>query len=285
MERRFGKYAVHNLMLYVTILYAAGTVIGWVAPSLLNVLALDFGAVLHGQIWRLLTFIIYPPNLDPFWVLLSLYFYYMMGTNLERRWGTFAFNLFFFMGIFFHIIAAAVTYFLFGRSFTVGTYFLNMSLFFAFVTEFSETQFLLFFVIPIKAKVLGIIDGIYFALVIVGGLVGRWIPALNILGAQPWESIAALVSMLNYVLFYYIYRQSFRPSSAQRKVQKQFKSQIVEAKKVQASRAGQPRHRCAVCGRTELDDPNLEFRYCSKCEGNYEYCQEHLYTHQHVTKQ
>ena len=41
------------------------------------------------------------------------------------------------------------------------------------------------------------------------------------------------------------------------------------------------KHKCAVCGRTEKDDPNLEFRFCSKCNGNYEYCQDHLYTHIH----
>ena len=44
------------------------------------------------------------------------------------------------------------------------------------------------------------------------------------------------------------------------------------------------RHKCAVCGRTELDAPDLEFRYCSKCAGDHEYCSEHLYTHTHVTE-
>ena len=37
-------------------------------------------------------------------------------------------------------------------------------------------------------------------------------------------------------------------------------------------------HRCAICGRTEKDGEDLEFRFCSKCKGNYEYCQEHLFT-------
>ena len=67
-------------------------------------------------------------------------------------------------------------------------------------------------------------------------------------------------------------------------MQKQFRSQVMQAKKQQEMRGGGARHRCAVCGRTELDAPDLEFRFCSKCEGDYEYCQEHLYTHQHVKK-
>ena len=47
------------------------------------------------------------------------------------------------------------------------------------------------------------------------------------------------------------------------------------------SGAGSARHKCAICGRTENDDPNLSFRYCSKCTGNKEYCQDHLFTHTH----
>ena len=292
LERRFGKYAISNLMLYVTILYAAGVVISLTSPELLNVLALDFEKVLRGQIWRLITFIVYPPpSSNLLLVLLALYMYYMMGTNLERHWGTFAFNLYFLMGILFHIIGALLTWLLFGQSFTLGTYYLNMSLFFAFVTEFSEVQFLLFFIIPIRAKWLGIINGIYFGVTILGGLAGYFNPAISMrllsmgIMAFPQNAVAALVSMMNYILFFYLYRQSFRPSRAQRQMQKQFKAQVIQAQKRQIAKESGPRHRCAVCGRTELDDPSLEFRYCSKCEGEYEYCQEHLYTHQHVKKE
>lgn len=291
LERRFGKYAIPNLMLYMTILSGVGIVISLVAPGLLDMLTLDFGAVLHGQIWRLVTFVINPPDSgNLLLMLLSLYVYYMMGTNLERRWGTFGFNLFYFLGILFHILASAITYFLFGASFTSGTYYLNLSLFFAFVTEFSEVQFLLFFIIPIKAKWLGIFDAVYFAITILGGLAGLLNPQIWVacwswgIPAYPPNSVAALVSVLNYILFYYMYRKRFRATHAQRKVQKEFKAQSMKMKQEQMAKMGQPRHRCCVCGRTDLDNPDLEFRYCSKCEGSYEYCQDHLYTHQHVTK-
>jgi len=238
---------------------------------MLNYLALDFGAVLRGQVWRLVTFIVYPPSSSLLFMLLTLYVYYMMGNTLEQRWGTFAFNLYFFMGILFHILAAAVTYFVFHESFIVGTYFLNLSLLFAFITEFPDVQFLLFFIIPIKAKWLGIIDAIYFGVTVVGGFVAWVNPAIgyNLLQwgvlAIPQYAVAALVSMLNYALFYYMFRRGYRPSMAQRKAQRQFKSQMTEVRRQQRSAAGQPRHRCAVCGRTELDDPNLEFRFCSSC--------------------
>ena len=66
------------------------------------------------------------------------------------------------------------------------------------------------------------------------------------------------------------------------KRKQKFKSDM---KTAQAEKIRLTHHKCAVCGRTEKDDPNLEFRYCSKCEGNLEYCMDHLYTHKHVTKE
>lgn len=289
MERKFGRYAVSNLMLYISIAYGIGEIVYLTAPEFLDYLALDFGRVLHGEIWRLITFIVYPPSDNLLFVLLSIYVYYVMGATLERRWGTFAFNLYIVSGIFFNIVAAIVTYFAFGQSFTVGTYYLNLSLFFAFVTEFSETRFLLFFLIPIKAKWLGIIDGVYFLLTIIGGLAYYVNPAicyrmLSIgIPAFPPNSVAAIFSILNFVLFWYLYRKSERPSRQQKQVRREFRERSAQAQKMQAAVSGMPRHRCAVCGKTEKDDPEMEFRFCSKCEGDYEYCMDHLYTHQHVT--
>ena len=111
MERKFGRYAIPGLMRYVIILYIAGFLIGLFAPEFYNdYLALDIGAVLHGQIWRLVTFIIAPPDTSLWMALIVLYMYYMIGDNLERRWGTFAFNFYFLMGILFNILAAVITY-------------------------------------------------------------------------------------------------------------------------------------------------------------------------------
>lgn len=291
MERKFGKYAIPNLMKYVAILYALGAVIQIVNPALLDLLDMDFGAVMQGQVWRLVTFVIDPPESSIMFNLLSIYVYYIMGSNLERRWGTFAFNVYYFLGVLAHILAGVLTYVLFGHSFVMGMYYLNLSLFFAFVTEFSEVQFLLFFVIPIKAKWLGILDAIYFVATIVGGFLFPFVPQLSYwlisMGviAIPQNAVVALVSVINYLLFYFVFRNTFRLNREQRQVRKEFRAKVAEAKAVQKSMAGEPRHRCVVCGRTELTDPDLEFRYCSKCEGSYEYCEDHLYTHQHVKKE
>lgn len=291
MERKFGKYAIPNLMRYVAIVYAIGAILQIVNPALLGLLNMDFGAILQGQIWRLVTFVISPPTDGMLFNLLSIYVYYMMGTTLEHRWGTFAFNLYYFLGVIAHILTGILTYFLFGSSFTMGMYYLNLSLFFAFVTEFSETQFLLFFIIPIKAKWLGIIDGIYFVATIIGGFLFPILPQLSVLLirfgvlAIPPNAVAALLSALNYLLFYNLFRKRMRLTRQQKQIRREFRAKVAEAKAVQRANASAPRHCCSICGRTEQSHPDLEFRYCSKCEGSFEYCEDHLYTHQHVKKE
>ena len=63
---------------------------------------------------------------------------------------------------------------------------------------------------------------------------------------------------------------------------KEMHRRYVYKKNVKAAAAPNgTKHKCAICGRTEKDGDNLVFRYCSKCNGNYEFCQEHLYTHKH----
>ncbi len=293
LERKYGKYAIPGLMRYVIALYALGTLLSYVAPNVLNYLILDFGMVLHGQIWRLVTFLVSPPTNGLLFTLVMLYCYYSIGTSLEQLWGTFRFNLFFLMGMGFHILASIVVYFLFGDSLTCGVTFLNMSLFFAFVTEFPETRFLLFFIIPIKGKWLGYLNAAYFALIIIGGFASLFNPSImyrlyNTIGifTYPSYAVAALFSIMNYFVFYYMMRRAYRPSKAQKKVRKEFrtKSREAQAQARERQASGAPRHRCAVCGKTEKDDPDMEFRFCSKCDGSYEYCMDHLYTHKHVTK-
>ena len=42
-------------------------------------------------------------------------------------------------------------------------------------------------------------------------------------------------------------------------------------------------HKCAVCGRTDTDYPDLQFRYCSKCAGYHCFCSDHIFNHVHFT--
>ena len=281
LERKYGKYAIPNLMYYVIILYIIGFVIDIVSPQLYtDYLALDANAILHGQIWRIFTFIIQPPNSSYFFILFALYLYYMIGKTLEYMWGAFRFNLYFFSGMLLHVIACLLIYLIFGMNFQMGSFYLNMSLFFVYVALFPDAEFLLFFIIPIKAKWLGIIEGAYFAITIAAGFIvpvgsTLWCSLLQAgIMALPANSISALLSLLNFIIFFLgSNRNRFSPKQARRRT--------IYQKKVHVASQNNTHHRCAICGRTEKDDENLEFRFCSKCKGNYEYCQDHLFTHEH----
>lgn len=195
-ERKFSRYAIHNLMYYIMILYAIGIVIQIFMPMVYwQFLSLNPAAILHGQIWRVVTFIIYPPmgSMSPLGssmgMMLSdilfngiaLSLYYSLGTNLERTWGAFRFNVYFFMGVIGHVLAALIGYLVFGRLILLTTTYLNLSLFFAFALTYPDLQFLLFMVIPVKAKVLAIFDGLFFLYgFIVGGAADRCAIALSL---------------------------------------------------------------------------------------------------------
>ena len=282
LERKFGKYAIPNLMYYIIILYAVGFALNLFAPTLYyQYLSLDAAAIFRGEIWRIATFIIQPPDTNLLFVIFTLYLYYIIGRQLEYVWGTFRFNLYFFTGVLLHVIASLLTFALTGLSLPLGTYYLNMSLFFAYAAIYPNQQFYLFAVLPIKVKYLAWIDAAYFGY----SILQAFLPAYggNPLGGIIYKAIAleAFVSLLNFLIFFLSMRsmRRFGPKEIHRK--------HVYHREVRAGREAQvgpdgAKHRCAVCGRTELDDENLEFRYCSKCNGNYEYCQDHLFTHEHV---
>lgn len=288
LEKKFGKYAIKNLMYYIIMLYALGFVILLVKPELYkDFLSLNVPAILGGQIWRIFTYIIYPPTGSLITILISLYFYYTIGTMLERQWGTFRFNLYFFSGVLLNVVAAFICYFAFDMVLELGTHFLNLSMFFAFAAMFPDMQVLFMWLIPIKMKYLAWIDGIYFAVTIVMGLFADHLSVdmfyrLASFGivANKAYAVAAIVSLLNFLL----YATSFR--SVRRMAPKEVYRRKSYEQKVQKAQPPKnvPRHKCVICGRTEKDFPDLEFRYCSKCEGNYEYCQDHLFTHEHIKK-
>lgn len=191
LEFKYGKYAIQNLMTYLTALYAAGLVISLMLPQVYYAyLALDAGMILKGQVWRLITWLLYPPTSGIFFGALMLFVYYNIGTNLERIWGSFKFNVFIFTGILLHIIAAFIIY---AIPETRGTIWiltpasLNMSILLAFITTFPDARFLLFFFIPIKASWLG---AFYVAMTLVDFITGG-----------PAQKISVAVSLLNVIIF------------------------------------------------------------------------------------
>lgn len=283
LEFKFGKYAIPNLMYYIIILYIVGFALDIFAPGFYEqYLAIDAYAILHGQVWRLITFIIQPPSTNIIFVIFTLYLYYMIGKTLEYVWGTFRFNLYYFMGVIFHIIAAMLTFFIFNVSLPIGTFYLNLALFLAFVMLNPNQQFLLFGILPIKAKYLAYIDIAFFVYTILQA----FMPAYGGNPLYGWyyqaNALEAFVSFLNFLIFFFATAQMrrFSPKEIRRKQVYQ-KEVRAGQREMQYGNAG-TRHKCAVCGRTELDGDDLEFRYCSKCNGNYEYCQDHLFTHEHV---
>lgn len=281
LERKFGRYAIPNLMYYIIIFYGVGFVLNLVNGSFYyQYLALDVGAILHGQVWRLATFIIQPPSDSLIFIVFAMYLYYMIGMQLERAWGAFRFNVYFFSGMFFHILAAFILYFVMGLALPMSAWYLNMSLFFAFASLYPDMEFLVFLILPVKVKWLALLDGLYFLYAVVqaflpaygGGVFGIVYKA---------NAVAAVVSLLNFLIFFFGSRNVRPYTPKQMKRKHEFKKNIKQARKAMSYGNGAA-HRCAVCGRTDLDDENLEFRYCSKCNGNYEYCQDHLFTHTHV---
>ena len=158
LERKFSRYAIPNLMTYIIILYAAGFVLNLINPTFYSqFLSLDAGKILQGQIWRIVTFIIQPPSDSLIFIVFVLYLYYMIGKQLEAAWGAFRFNLYFFSGMLFIVIGAILAFLLTGAVLPMDTWYLNLSLFFAFAALYPDIQLLLFFVIPIKIKWLAMV--------------------------------------------------------------------------------------------------------------------------------
>ena len=279
LERKFGRYAISDLMKYVLILYGVGTAIGFFAPALYwRYLSLDFSMIARGQIWRLVTFIMQPYSingqpLNIIFFAIEVYLYLMIGRGLEQAWGRFRFNLYFLSGILFNILAGLMIHFVFQMVYPVGLTYILQSMFLAFAVLYPDIQLLLWFVIPVKIKWLGYLYGIILGY----NIISQFLEGTStgyVLG------IAILISVANFLLFFLWSRKSQMISPAHARRRRAMK----RAARGMSNSSGEPRHRCAICGRTEQDNPDLQFRFCSKCEGNYEYCNDHLFTHTHVKK-
>lgn len=288
LERKIGKYAIPDLSLYLIMGYIIGYVLILINDKVhvMDFLTLNPYLILHGQVWRLITWIIIPPTGLSIWTIIMLFFYYSVGTSLERTWGTFLYNVYIFSGIILTIIGSFVlmgisylpifelsklriaygdmNYFmLLAQNFT--SYYVNMSILLAFAATFPEAMVYLMGIIPLKMKWLGVAYGVMLIVEFLqNGIVGK---------------IVIGTSLLNFVIFFLMTRRGLgmRVSPKQVKRRHDYNKEIKKARPVSVAK-----HKCAVCGRNSEDNPEAEFRFCSKCNGNYEYCQEHLFTHTHV---
>lgn len=296
-ERKFGKYAIPNLSFILIMCYVAGYIIQYINPEFLGFLTLDPYQILHGQVWRVVTWIISPPSDLSVFTIVMLFFYYSIGTALERTWGTYLYNVYILGGLLITVLSSflcmGASYLLFGPalaqggastffylcSFSFSTFYINMSIFLAYAATYPNHQVLLLFVIPVKVKWLGIIYGVMLGIEILLSAYNGFVMIFlqnSPLGIISWFSMVAIAaSLVNFLIFWLRSRNLsyLTPRQIKRKVT--FKQQVKSGEK-------QSGHKCSICGLTDADDPNLEFRYCSKCVGNHEYCQNHLFTHAHT---
>lgn len=253
LERKLGRYAIPNLTLFLVGGQAATYVLTLAKPEFALALALIPEAVLEGEVWRLVTFLFYPPATSPLFVIFALYFIYMFGRALEEHWGEFRFNVFMFVGWLLSVGAA----FAVPGSMATNAYLMG-SLLFAFAYLNPDFTILLFFILPIRIKWIALLTGVGFVYTLA---VGSW---------QDRALVAAGVA--NFFLFFGS-DMWLRVRGARRRQVK---------RETERKAAGTATHQCAVCGLTDLEDRNMQFRYCSQCAGKRCYCMDHIRDHEHA---
>lgn len=263
------RFGITNLMLYIVIGTGIVWLIGMMDSSGTFISALAFNAekvFTQGQIWRLLTFVLIPES-SGLWLLIALYFYYFIGSTLERQWGSGKFTIYYLIGMLFNIVFGTVLWLLGSSSGWVTATYLNLSMFFAFATLYPDVRVLLFFIIPIKMKWLGIANAVLFLVAVI---------------RNPFPiNLLPVVAILNYLLFCGGWLFDYvRPAKIrQKKKTIDFKKAAREYNKKQAARPYT--RKCEVCGKTDTDYPNMEFRFCSKCAGYHCFCIDHINSHVH----
>ncbi len=301
---------VRNLMLYVSI----GNVIVFLLtllktenPFFYELLCFNGGKILSGQVWRLFSFpLCYLTELSsPFLGLISLFFYYWCGTILDQYWGSLRTNAYYLCGVVLTDLAALLVILaarlelgefgaiLSGQAFVSASY-LNMSLLLAVATLLPDQLVRIWFVIPVKMKWLAWLDvGLTLY-----GMVNTVLKLLRI--GLPFVSpylflLIPLVALANYLLFFGKQAANVLPDFIRyHPTHKSWKRQVKQANVYadaglgrhggRTQGASQARFRCTVCGRTELTNPGLEFRYCSRCAGYRCYCEDHIHNHVHITE-
>ena len=279
---RHPDFGIPQLMKYIVIgnalVYFLTVFAGYAAVSFL---VFDWRAICHGEFWRLATFIFFPGYYtlrDAIWLVIFLHLYYMIGTTLEREWGTAKFSLYYLSGVLLTILTGVIMGLIFKGAVMEGAGYVNLSMFFAFAVLYPDTQFLLFFILPVKVKWLAWLDAAYFAWKVLQNLAMG-----NFLGA-----LLPVIAIFNFIVFFWgpiADEISYRRGRARHQRSHntiQFKSAVRQQKKKEAERGY--RHKCEVCGRTDAEFPDLEFRYCSRCQGYHCFCQDHIFSHTHFTK-
>lgn len=290
LEKKIGRFAIKNLTNYLIIGYVIGYILYFGATytnfNILTYLTLEPYYIIHNfQIWRVISWVLMPPRQNIIFAVIMIIFYWQLGTTLEKTLGTFKYNCYIFGGMLFTVLGAFLLYGIIGFSTgtpVVGlgvffsTYYINMSIFLAFAVCYPDMQIMLYFIIPIRMKWLAIV---YAVLVLIEFFQNSW----------PGKT-AIIASLLNFVIFFLVTRNWKRISPSEMKRKNDWKKMTGDPRNGFSGNAAPGRtaagrfavHKCEICGRTETTNPELAFRFCSKCKGNHEYCSDHIFTHKHI---
>ena len=256
LEAKFGHLALDGLMYYISGLMI--TVFFLHSAGMLPYELLDLSGplVLKGQIWRLITFLIIPISSNPFFLFFELMIIIMCANGIEAAMGSFKFTLYYLLGAFFMIIASLIN-----PAVQFDSYLMYLSLFWGYATLFPDEELLFMFFIPMKIKYLAFLSAI-----------GIIIP----LFIGPWSTkIVIILSFTNYLIFFAVpFLQGIRYSRNQAKRREAFEKA--------ATPQNPYRHKCSVCGKTDVTDPDIIFKYCvcEECGPNgVAFCPEHLKEH------
>lgn len=254
LDRLVRPIAIPNLTVAIIVGQVFLFIAGAGNPGLNERAKLVWDSVIAGEFWRLITFMVVPPPINAIFLFFALYIFYMMGTALEQVWGTVRYNLFFYLGFFFTLSSAALAH-----DQPVTGAFLQGSVFLAFATYNPTFELRLFFILPIQIRWLAYLQVIGYAIGFLGGSLA--------------VKVMVLASIGNYIIF-------FAPMLIERVKSLQRRA---EWKSRQFNPGDAPRHTCAICGVNSKTHPDMDFRYCSKCDGERAYCEAHLRNHEHVT--
>jgi membrane associated rhomboid family serine protease len=254
LDRRLGKYAIPNLMAFVVVGMGIVWVLSMQRPEVQSRIWLDFHAVRRGELWRLITFVLMPiPGLDMM-MLINLYFLWWVGASLEQHWGAFKFNVYYFTGVVACIVAA---YFTGAAS---STWLNNASPMLAFATLFPDVEILLFFIVPIKVKWLGVVTAMVVVVFFIQG------------GPMTRASIEA--SLVSYVLFFAAHWRDVLKGRQLQVRQRARRAELEAAAPVFGQRV------CAICGAKEAEGTDIRVCSCEKCGGKPRaLCLEHARNH------
>ena len=252
-ERKFGWLSFPGLLKYYALFHVLVYLLQIVNPSIGEILDFNRAKIMNGEVWRAFTFLFADSGSGGLGAFGALFLFFMvmiaimMNDSLEGAWGAFRTSIFHYTAF----VGLILANFLYPVPMPSSGFFVYSSAFFAFATLFPKHEFMMFLIIPVQVRWLAILFG---ALLIIGIFPNPIYFGFLLLGFANyllWAGIPALRGQARVV------------KSVARK--RQFDKHKLND--------GEAFHRCKVCGRTELSDPELEFRMAGDGE---EYCVDHL---------